>query len=120
MIAAPYTRLLTMGERAESIKVGMMLAGLCNGIPMSNLDAVLAKQADGFGVPDAQGFAGGLGKAVIALALISGAPIGAVAHHIDRKVSGQTDAEKERLQRIRYYREMTRQIESGLPATVGG
>ena len=105
MERAPYTKLLSTGERAVAIKVGMAMAAIQNGESFE-------KQS--IGVPSATDTLKGTGGLILALSLLGGAPLGAFAHHADRKIRGETDVERERLKRIQYYKDITRQLETGL------
>ena len=114
---APYTALISPAERAAAVKAGAALSVLRAGVPLSAIDgAALVKFAQDATLDTLYGPFKLAPKALAALALLAGAPLGALTHHIDRKVSGETPEERERLNRIRYYRDLTTQLESGLPA----
>lgn len=105
MKRAPYTELLTMEERAVGIKMGMAMELLDNGHSFK-------KQA--LTIPSAFDALKGAGGLALAMSLVAGAPLGYFAHHAGQKVKGETDVEKERLRRIQYYKDITRQLEHGL------
>ena len=106
---AAYISMVTPEERAASIKFGAMLGFHANGVRLDEVDAVV-KQA----LPSGSGMLDSGMKAVVYTSLIAGIPLGAAAHLIGRSVSANRKAERERLARIKYYRDVTGNLESGL------
>lgn len=106
---APYTKLLTPQERAGAIKFGAMLAFHDRGIRMDQVDSIV-KQA----LPSPMGVVDTGMKAILATSVIAGVPLGIAAHMIGRSISANRKAERERLARIKYYRDVTRSLEGGL------
>lgn len=101
---AEYTQLLTPAERLACIKFGAAATYLLAGTG-------LTKEGQ---IPSPGEFAKGMGGLIVALSLIGGGPLGAIAHHIDRKRKADTPTERERLRKIQYYKDITRQFEHGL------
>lgn len=97
-----YIGLLTVEERSAAMRLGAHMKLAEHG--------ALYKQA----ISPVQLSASGTAKAVALTALIAGIPIGAAGHAIGRKVSKDSRKQKELKERIRYYREATRGIHSGL------
>jgi hypothetical protein len=52
--------------------------------------------------------------AAAVISLLGGIPLGAAAHHIDKKIKGHKKDEKKRLGRIRNYRLTSKQLKDGL------
>jgi hypothetical protein len=106
---AEYTQLITPAERAAAIKLGMASVLARNRISIKKADVTPGSLFHGtlHGAEAAT-------KAILAAALITGAPIGAVAHVMGRKIKGNQKSEKESLSRIKYYRDISRQLETGL------
>lgn len=109
MVRPKYISMLSPQERAASIKFGAALAFGLNGIPLSRADEVV-KQA----LPSAMGAVDGAMKAILATSVIAGVPMGIAAHMVGKQVSANRQAERERLARIKYYRDVTRSLEGGL------
>ena len=105
---AAYTKLLSPAERMAGIKLGAMLALHQNGILLANADGILKRALSPLSAVDT-----GM-KAILATSLIAGIPIGAAAHMIGRQVSANRKSERERLARIKYYRDVTGQLDAGL------
>lgn len=115
--------LLSPAERLAAYKLGATAVCAQAGIPKQAASVILRKVAEAGMLKAAQGVPGA-GKALdmswrlaASLALLTGVPAGYLAHSVQRQVQGETPEEKERLARIRYYRDVTRQLEQGLPAT---
>ena len=106
---APYVDMVTPEERAASIKFGAMLALHAHGIRMGEVDGAI-KQA----LPSPMGAVDTGMKAIFATSLIAGIPMGIAAHMIGRSVSANRKSERERLARIKYYRDVTGNLEGGL------
>jgi hypothetical protein len=110
MEKAAYTQLLSKSERAAAMKFGAALALQQSGVPLRHADNV--KQA--FQMPSVSGALDNVSKAIVATSLIAGVPIGIAAHMVGRGISSNRRKEREQLARIKYYRDATRQLESGL------
>lgn len=106
---AAYIHMVTPEERAASIKFGAMLGFHANGVLLDEVDEVV-KQA----LPSGSGMLDSGMKAIVYTSLIGGIPLGVAAHLIGRSVSANRKAERERLARIKYYRDVTGNLESGL------
>lgn len=104
---AGYIDALTRDERAAAMKLGAALA-LCE-------HGSMAKTA--FGAPGGGGVLDGVAKAIITTSIITGVPLGIASHMIGRGVSANRRREREQLARIKYYRDASRQLESGLTNT---
>jgi len=111
----PYINMLTAEERAVSIKLGMVAALTNAGLPADWLVPATGtvKQAQ-FRVPSAGDVLRGSAGTMLALSLLLGAPLGAAAHAVERRVKGETPEEKERLRRIQHYRDLTHQLSFSL------
>ena len=95
-----YISLLTPGERAASVKMGAMLKCSELGIKQSDVADVLDPSK--------------AMKAVAVASLLVGVPLGVAAHIIGRRVTGVENREKEMQEKIKYYRNATRGLETGL------
>lgn len=111
---ASYINHLTNEERSQAIKFGAMAAFLSYNIPISKVDDVV-KSA--FTLPSVGNTLEGVSKAIITTAVLTGVPLGVAAHMIGKSIDSNRRAERERLARIKYYRDATRQLESGLTGT---
>lgn len=96
-----YISLLTPAERVASLKMGMSMKCAQAGVKQADLISLS---------PD------GIMKAVLVTSLLGGVPIGAAAHIIGRRVSGVENKEKEMKEKIKYYRNATRGLETGMAA----
>ena len=105
---AAYSRLLAPAERMAAIKFGAMLALHQNGILLKHADAILKRALSPLSAVDT-----GM-KAILATSLVAGIPLGAAAHMIGQQVTANRKAERERLARIKYYRDVTGQLDAGL------
>jgi len=105
-----YTRLLSPKERVSAMKLGAMLEFADKGIGPSSIDGFV-KQAV---IPAFGGFLEGTAKAIVVTALLTGVPLGVAAHLIGNQVSSNRRQEREKLDRIRYYRNVGSQLEQGL------
>jgi len=96
----PYIALLTPQERAASVKLGAMMKCSELGIKQSAISEVINPS--------------NAMKAVAAVSLLIGVPMGVAAHVIGRRVTGVENREKEMKEKIKYYRNATRGLETGL------
>jgi hypothetical protein len=97
---APYTQILTPDERAQCLAFGATLKLAQHRVPVN-------KTAEVFN-------SGNVGKAIIATTLLTGIPIGIVAHLMGRSITSRKMKEREMDQKIKYYRAATQGIETGL------
>lgn len=112
-VKPPYLRMLAPNERSAAVKLGIASVLLQHGKRIQDGDAILLKQ--GAIAPPTLGEVvrgGGIGLLVGALGL--GAPLGFLAHKAERKITGNEPNERERLARIKYYRDIAQQLEAGL------
>jgi len=93
-----YTQLLSPAERADCIATGMML-----------------KQASGLEKTAGLSELADTGtKTVLALSLLTGIPVGVAAHLIHKSVRKGNLKEREKLDKIDYYKDATRVLEDEL------
>jgi len=97
-----YISLLTPEERAASVKMGAMLKCSELGIKQSAVSDVINPT--------------NAMKAVAVASLLTGVPLGVAAHIIGRRLTGVENREKEMQEKIKYYRNATRGLETGLEA----
>ena len=106
-----YTQALTPQERASCIKAGMQLCLAANGI--SDEQALVMHKKGQF-VSGVGAGVEGVAKTILAVSVLTGVPLGIAAHMIGRQVSAKRRSESEQIKRIGYYRNATKQLESGL------
>lgn len=96
-----YIRLLSIDERAAAMKLGasIKLAQHCG----LSKQAAISLTADG------------AMKTVALVSLVGGIPLGVAAHLVGQKLSKDSQRQKELKEKIKYYREATRTLGSGLP-----
>lgn len=104
-----YISRLSKEERSGCVKFGMTLAFAQAGLTPQNIDG-FCKTA---GVND---YLETAGKAVLALALIGGIPIGVAAHVVGNRINQQSMKEKELQEKLKYYHTATGSLEHGLEA----
>jgi len=102
---AAYIELLTPAERAGAMQLGATLKCAEHRIPMAEVDSVL-KTA---GIS-----AEGVAKAIAVTSVLAGVPMGVAAHVINKRVTNQKQKELELKEKIKYYRNATQGLESGL------
>jgi hypothetical protein len=108
-----YIQILTPAERAAAVKLGMASVLAHNRVQTKSAQWPNIFTPSG----GAHAVTSGLKNTaafIAAASLLAGTPIGAVAHVMGRKVKGNQRDEKERLDRIQYYRDITKQLETGL------
>lgn len=98
-----YTKLLTRQERLECIGSGMLLKSAGEGVP-----ADMVKEANLVGAADFGT------KAVVALALMTGVPLGIASHLIHNSIKKKKLKEREALQKIDFYQDAGDRIENEL------
>ena len=104
-----FTHRLDPAERAEAIKFGMMVGLVANGIPPVSLTkrgTAIAETADLF--------TNTIPRSLLSLALITGVPIGTLAHVLDRSAAPEQQKQREALERIKYYKDVGREMEGRL------
>lgn len=108
MSTAPYINSMSKETRAELVRAGVLLKMAHLQIPPEHADTVI-KQAVNFGsAVDATA------KTVVVGALLTGIPVGIMAHMIGKKVKEVKIKERELSQKIDYYREAAQGLESGM------
>jgi hypothetical protein len=93
----PYIKLLSVEERAASIRFGAM---------HKMAESGMLKEADGFSE-----WPGNILKGIAAVSLIAGIPMGALAHVVSRKINAANKMEMEAKKKIQFY---TKQVEDYL------
>ena len=101
---------ITPAERAAAMRLGAYSKFAEAGVPFSAIDGIV-KRAVNLPSPS------GIGKAVIALSVVTGIPIGIAAHVIGNKITRERGAETELETEAGYYRNATNQLQRGLQAT---
>lgn len=100
-----YTKVLTQGERMACMHFGALLKCAEHGYDEKAI-ADFVKHAT-ISLADTA-------KAVAAVAVLSGIPIGVVAHIAGQHISGERAKEKELNEKIKYYRAATQGLNTGL------
>ena len=107
-----FKQLLTAEERVACWKLGMHTKFADAGIAPSKIDETI-KEAAGetplFSV-------GGAAKAIMAVSLLTGIPLGIAAHVVGQRISATRSKEQELNSQVGYYRNAARQLEGGLQA----
>jgi hypothetical protein len=109
----PYTRILSRDERAAAVRTGMLLKAASHGGRPADLDHLLKQGDDNF---LESGFDIGT-KAIIYGSLLTGIPIGIMAHMIHSKTKQVRGKEREMQSRIDFYNQAAQDIETGLAQT---
>ena len=99
-----YIKNLTPFERGAAIKLGACIALAQNGMTPEQF----RKQADW------QNNAVLLPKTMLVTALLAGIPLGVLGHAVGRATATDNRAEREALDRLRYYQRMTAGMTTGL------
>ena len=104
-----FTHVIDREERAEAIKIGMMMGLVANGIPPLSLgkEAQVAKDIGDFitqSVP----------RGILSVSLLTGVPVGILSHMMDRAAGPEQQKQREALQRIKYYKDVGREMEGRL------
>jgi len=97
-----YIQLLTKEERAGAMKLGAMMKMAQAGMRPSEKAAAIAVSP------------GGVAKTIIAVSLLAGIPVGIAAHVVGKQINKQRAEEKELKEKIKFYRNATQTMESGL------
>lgn len=107
VLIPPYIDNLTVAERASAIKLGCyMTMGRNNVTPLQ-----LQKSA-------ALGNIQLVPKAILTAALLGGIPLGVIGHAMGRATDTAGRDEREGLDRLRYYRDLTAGMRRNIPETV--
>jgi hypothetical protein len=102
-----YTQILTPAERAAAMRLGAVMKFAAFGVRPSQIDGLVKSGAIDISP-------GNVAKALIAVSLIAGIPLGAASHVIGKRITEQKAKERELKEKIKDYREATRGLESGL------
>lgn len=108
MSKAPYLRNLNPRERAACLRTGAILK-------LAQLQAPPERAADL--IKRAISIGGALdttAKTVVVGSLLTGIPVGIMAHLMSKKISDVRRKERELTQQINYYREAAQGLETGL------
>ena len=97
-----YLDHLTPAERGACVKLGAMLKCSELGVKQSAISEVISPE--------------NLMKSVAVVSLLGGVPLGVAAHIIGRRITGTENRERELQEKIKYYRNATRGLETGLEA----
>jgi hypothetical protein len=108
MSKAPYINNMTMQERAACMRAGAIMKLAHLQIPPENADTAIKSAVSLGGAIDATA------KTVVVGALLTGIPVGIMAHMISKKVGDVRRKERELGQKIEYYRDAAQSLESGL------
>ena len=109
-----YIQALTTAERAAAMKIGMASALARNRVPFAKLAQITNPLSPTSMAHGATGAMLNTAGVIAAISLIAGAPLGSAAHVIGRKIKGNRRDEQERMNRIKYYKDITGQLETGL------
>jgi len=107
-----YTQLLSREERAAGMRMGAVMKFAEHGIRVDEIDGVMKSAAVNISP-------GGAAKAVAAIALLTGIPLGVAAHAIGKRLTEQRTQEEELKHKIDFYQEATRGLETGLAGAPG-
>lgn len=106
MIKHPgYAKILTPDERMACMRFGAVLKCAEHGLNRTEVKS-LVKQAT-LSLTDTA-------KGIAAMAVLSGIPIGVIAHIAGQHISGQRAQEREMEEKVKYYRNATQGLSSGL------
>ena len=109
--ATSWIRCLTPEERAGAMRLGMYLKCSEYGLAPHQIDGVMKTAA--MGIADT---IGGASKLTVALALLTGVPLGIASHIIGRRITQQRKKETELQHQTHFYRDATQNLEAGLAA----
>ena len=105
-----FTHKLHPRERADAIKIGMMLSLVAHGIP----PVTLTKHAQ-TPVQDVSNLLfQTVPRGIVSVSLLTGIPIGIVSHMMDRAAAPEQQKQREALQKIKYYKDVGREMEGRL------
>lgn len=102
-----YTKVLTADERMACMRFGAILKCAEHALRPQQVEQ-LVKQAT-LSLTDTA-------KGIAAMAVLSGIPIGVIAHIAGQHISGQRAQERELQEKVKYYRNATQGLGAGLPA----
>lgn len=107
-----FRQLLSPEERVACWKLGMHTKFADAGVPVSRIDETIKLAA-----PTTPLFSvGGAAKAIMAMSLLTGIPLGIAAHVVGQRISATRNKEQELNAQVGYYRNATKQLEGGLEA----
>lgn len=108
MSRAPYISNMSTQERAAYMRAGALLKAAHLQIPPENADSAI-KSAFSLGdTLDATA------KTIVVGSLLTGIPVGIMAHMMSKKIGDVKRKERELTQQIGYYRDAAQALESGL------
>lgn len=104
-----YTDLIMPEERQEVFETGIKLATALHGVKYAQID--VGPWLDRFG------------RAMLGVSVLTGVPLGIAGHLVSRAMKSDAIAQREQRAKIKYYRDVTRELEQGLtgnnpPATL--
>jgi hypothetical protein len=108
MNKAPYINSMTPQERASCMRAGAILKLAHLQIPPEHAGTAIKSAFSLGGALDATA------KTVVVGALLTGIPVGIMAHMVSKKVGDVKRKERELSQKIDYYRDAAQGLESGL------
>jgi len=108
MSKAPYISNMSAEERGACMRAGAIMKMAHLRINPKQSDAMIKKALGLGGAMDATA------KTVVVGALLTGIPVGIMAHMVSKKVNDVKRKERELGQKIDYYRQATQGLESGL------
>jgi len=102
-----YIEILSPEERLACIKMGAAATFAEHGVKLSDVDGMV-KSGQLRNAP------GGLMKAIMAVSVLGGIPLGIAGHTIHNKITEQRSKELEMQEKIKYFQEASRGLEAGL------
>ena len=100
-----YTKVLTPDERMSCMRFGALLKCAEYGLQADEVSA-LVKSAT-ISLTDTA-------KGIAAMAVLSGIPVGVIAHIAGQHITGQRAQERELEEKVKYYRNATQGLNAGL------
>lgn len=100
-----YTKVLTADERMACMRFGALLKCAEHGLNSSQISE-LVKTAT-ISLTDTA-------KGIASLAILSGIPVGVLAHIAGQHITGQRAKERELEEKVKYYRNATQGLSTGL------
>ena len=107
-----YITLLSPAERAGAMKLGALMKLADAGIRADDIDDRI--KSAGVSVSPS-----GIAKTIAIVSVLGGVPLGAAAHIVNRSIADQKNKEIELKEKIKYYRDATQGLETGLAGQQG-